>query len=365
MLALLPALGAIDAADGIHGFQGGGPLLGLAESIPAPPMKVRWTYKTDEVERAGVEGSPVIAGDVVYVADGRGTLHAIDLKSGTTRWKYKAEDAFVSTPLISGGKIFIGDMGGIFHAISADEGKKLWTRDTESPIHSSANMLGDRVIFGTDGAEIFCVNALDGVVLWKQKAGDRINSAPAIGNGLAFISGCDAQLRGIDIATGQEKFSTPLPSLAPGSPAFVKDRLVIGTDGGHVLCISVDGQKTLWSYDQIDESAMAYASPAVADGIAVIGARDRQVHAIDLATGVRKWTFKTRGDVDGAATISDGRVYVCSKDKRLYVLDLKTGKSLWEFNAARYMEAGPAIGAGVVVIGDSGGSVFCLEPANR
>ncbi len=50
-----------------------------------------------------------------------------------------------------------------------------------------------------------------------------------------------------------------------------------------------------------------------------------------------------------------------SQDKKLYVLDLKTGEKLWQFAAGRSIEAGVAIGAGVLVLGDSAGNVYCLE----
>ena len=39
--------------------------------------------------------------------------------------------------------------------------------------------------------------------------------------------------------------------------------------------------------------AMAYASPAVSDGIVVIGARDRQVHAIQLSDGKLGWVQRS------------------------------------------------------------------------
>jgi outer membrane protein assembly factor BamB len=55
-------------------------------------------------------------------------------------------------------------------------------------------------------------------------------------------------------------------------------------------------------------------------------------------------------------------VYVGSKDRKLYVLDLKTGRNLGEFTAKRQIIAGPSIGRGVVVVGDTGGNVYCLEP---
>lgn len=341
-------------------FQGGGPLLGQAEGLSAPPLKVRWKYKTSEEDRASVDGSPVIDRGVVYLADSKGILHALDLATAKPLWKFDCKDSFGTTPLVLGDRIYIGDLSGKFHAISREKGTEIWSIDTENPIHSSANALGDSILFGDDGADIYCVSTA-GKVNWQIKGGDRINSAPSIGHGLAFVSGCDAQLRGIDIASGKEKFSADLGALAPGSPVFVNDRLIVGTDQGRVVCFSSDGQKQLWTYEKIGDKEMVYATGAAADGIFVIGARDRAVHAIHVQDGSEAWTFKTRGDVDGPPIICDGRVYVGSKDKNLYVLDLKTGQKLWEFKASRSIEGGVAIAQGVLVLADSGGTVYCLE----
>jgi len=342
-------------------FQGGGPLLGQAPPIAPPPYKLRWTYRTDDTERAGVDGAPVIVGQIVYVADSRGTVHAIDLATGKPRWKYKAADGFSTTPLVIDGKVLLGDLSGIFHAISAADGSKLWTVDTEATIHSSANAEGHRIVFGNDAADLYCLDLVSGRTLWKQRAEDRINSAPAIAGGIAYFSGCDARLRGIDLVGGEARVEADLGALAPGSAVVAGDRIVVGTDQGRVVCLSTDGKTRHWVYEGIAGGAMVYATPAVSDGIVVVGARDRQVHAIDLATGKGLWIFRTRGDVDAPARISSGRVYVSGKDRRFYVLDLKTGKQLWDFAASRSMEGGVAIGGGAIVFGDSGGSVFCLE----
>jgi outer membrane protein assembly factor BamB len=343
------------------GFQGLGPLLGQAASIPPPPYKLKWTYKTDDAERVAIVGNPTIADGVVYIADSKGILHAVDLQSGKFKWKYPTENGFETTPLVAGNRIFLGDLAGTFHCVST-EGKKLWTIDAQSPIHSSANFIDNKVIFGTDGAEIYCLNVADGSQAWIGKSGDRVNSAPAIADGKTFVSGCDAQLRAIDIKTGNEVFAAELPALAPGSPACMSDRLIIGTDRGRVVAISSDGKKTLWSYEKIEGEALVQSTPAVADNIAVIGAHDRNIHAIDTNTGEQKWTFKTRGDVDAPPIISDGRVYVGSRDKHFYVLDLKTGQKLWEFTASRAIEGGAVISNNLVLFPDSAGNLYCFEP---
>jgi len=343
-------------------YQGGGPLLGQGPSLKPPPMKLRWTYQVSDRERAEIEGSPVIAGDNVLVADGRGTLHCLNLSSGRPRWKYQTSSSFVTTPLVCDGRVMLGDMDGIFHAVNVDDGRRLWTVDVESAMHSSPNIAGSLVLFGTDAADIVCLNAGDGKVIWKQKAGDRVNAAPAISGTMAFFSGCDAHLRAVDIEAGREVFSVELGAVAPGSAIVVDGRAVVGTDRGRVVCVDIAARRQQWVYDGVENEMMVYATPACADGIVVTGARDRQVHGIDLATGKRIWVFPTRGEVDAPPLIADGRVYIGSRDRKLYVLDLKTGRRLWDFTAARGIVAGAASGGGCLVVADMAGNVYCLEP---
>ena len=365
--ATLPAVAPAPAKPGeIFAFRGGGGLVGTAEKIAPPPMKLRWKYLTDEQQHPGVTSAATIAGGTVYVADDRGTLHAIDLATGNGKWKYISEGGFDTSPLVMAGRVYLGDLAGIFHCVSAVDGKRLWTFDSENGIHSSANSDGTHVLFGNDGAQIVCLDTA-GNKVWKIEAGDRVNAAPSLGGPprpdggkMALFSGCDSQLRAIDVIAGKEVFATDMGSLAPGSPVMVGDRIVVGVDRGHVLCFSMDG-KPLWDYAKVKDEAMVYGSPAVADGIVVVGARDRQVHAMSLADGKPLWTFATRGDVDSSPLISDGRVYVGSNDKKLYVLDLKSGKKLWEFTAARGISAPPAIAEGVLVIGDERGNVYCFD----
>jgi eukaryotic-like serine/threonine-protein kinase len=361
-------------------FHNGGPLDGVAAPIGGGQgLRVRWTFKAeDELEpatqastqpaepgaRPAFESSAAIVGGTVYAANKAGQLIAINLGTGKRKWMYKSEAPFSAGPAVLKGVVYIGDEDGIFHAVNTATGRKAWTFDAGSGIHSSANFLGDRIVFGDDGADIFCLNATDGKQIWNDKAGDRVNGSPAIGGSppSAYVSGCDAQLRALTMSDGKERFAHDMGALCPGSPAIVAGRVVVGTDGGKVVCYAEDGQKQLWAFEGVSDGAMVYSSPAVSDGIVVVGARDRNVYGLDLSTGKKLWSFPTRGEVDSSPAISSGRVYVGSKDKRLYVLDLYTGKKLADFVAGRGITATPAIGQGVVVIGDTGGNLYCLEP---
>ena len=90
-LAAAPATRPATRPVAIAAFRGGGGLTGDAEKIAPPPMKLRWTYQTgDEKQRSSVESAATITADTAYVADDRGTLHAIDLITGKAKWKYDA-----------------------------------------------------------------------------------------------------------------------------------------------------------------------------------------------------------------------------------------------------------------------------------
>jgi outer membrane protein assembly factor BamB len=349
----------------IPAFQGGGPLRGVAKPIAPPPYTLRWQIKAGtEDERASIDNSPTIAAGVAYVADGKGVLHALNLSDGKSRWTYKSEGGFATTPLVLDNKVYLGDLDGLLHCISADKGEKIWTFDSGGGIHSSPNISPDRkmILFGNDSAQIFAVDAQTGKKIWEGASGDRVNACPAIGHGVALFTGCDARLLALNLKDGTEKFGFDLGGLAPGSPTILDEAIIAATGEGTVLAISPDGKNQIWKYDNVDEqAAMFYSSPAAADGLVVLGCRDRNVHAIDAKTGKRAWAFKTKGDVDASAVISAGRVYIPSSDKNLYVLDLKTGQKLWQFKAGRAITAGVAIGETAIVFGDSAGNIYCLE----
>lgn len=356
--ATLPA--ATLPAAGWPAANGGGGLTNTADPIAPPPYRVRWAYLTNAVDRAGVEAGPSLAGDRVYVADARGTVHALDLNTGKALWTYTADDGFETTPLYSAGMLFLGDLGGAFHAINAETGKLAWKRAGESPIHASANTDGQVILYANDQGDIFAVDR-EGQLRWQAKAADRVNGAAAVAGPLAYVAGCDANLLALRLADGKEAFTFALPALAPGSAAARGQQVVVATDQGRVVCVSADGKQELWRF-QTDEQAMMYASPAVSEQYVVVGGRDRQIRALDARTGKQVWSFRTRGDVDASPIIAGDVVVVVSRDRRLYLLELKTGRKLWEFTAGRAMTATPAVAGGVIVIADSGGNVYCLEP---
>ncbi len=341
-------------------FHRGGPLHGAADPIAPPPMKVRWTYRVGD--RAGVVNSAVIVDRTVYVADDASTVHAINLDDGQSRWKRAFEDGFETAPLVADGKVMLGDAAGVFRCLSADKGEELWKYDSEGKICSSANRLPDgRIVFANDNGRVVCLDPADGRKVWTRDV-ERTNGAPVVDGQTIWIASCDGKLHALDATDGHSLLEVEIGSETGAAPLAADGAVMVGQNEGKVLCADATTGEVRWTYDQVADGAMIYSSAAFADGVVVFGARDNQVHAINVGDGTRRWVFPTQGEVDSSPAISGGRVYVGSKDGKLYVLNLADGKPLWQFTAGREITAGPAIGRGVVVVGDSAGNVYCFAP---
>jgi outer membrane protein assembly factor BamB len=124
--------------------------------------------------------------------------------------------------------------------------------------------------------------------------------------------------------------------------------------------VDIAARKVKWRFEDPDRQFPFYSSAAIAGGAMVLGGRDKQVRALDLATGKPRWAFPTRARVDSSPAIAGNRVVVGSGDGRVYVIDLSSGKLVWEFDAGAGFSASPAIADGRIVIGDIDGRVYAF-----
>ena len=146
-----------------------------------------------------------------------------------------------------------------------------------------------------------------------------------------------------------------------------------GTRFSPLTQITPDNAKELglvWSYD-LKSSRGVEATPIVVDGVMYVTAPWSVVHALDVRSGERLWTYdpevpRAKGKdaccdvVNRGVAVHEGKVFVGSLDGRLIALYAKTGKKLWERNtliddSKPYTITGaPRVIKGKVIIGNGG-----------
>lgn len=122
----------------------------------------------------GTEGWLVPEFNAIKNGIGNGTITAIDMKTGKTKWEYATEFPTYFSPLVTNGLVFAGhftDIGkpfpfntfgnptdtklrpsSIFFALDKDTGKKLWEFNVGGPLGVGGASVGDGMIFVTTGS---------------------------------------------------------------------------------------------------------------------------------------------------------------------------------------------------------------------
>lgn len=125
-----------------------------------------------------------------------------------------------------------------------------------------------------------------------------------------------------------------------------------------------------WSYD-LESTRGVEATPIVVNGVMYVTASWSVVHAVDVKTGKRLWSFDPKVPreqafmaccdvVNRGVAVHEGKVYVGTLDGRLVAIDAASGKRLWEQDTVEdrsrpYTITGaPRVFRGNVIIGNGG-----------
>ncbi|MEG2805575.1 outer membrane protein assembly factor BamB [Stenotrophomonas sp.] len=152
-------------------------------------------------------------------------------------------------------------------------------------------------------------------------------------------------------------------------PTIADGRVYAAAIYGGVHAIDLQTGKKVWTWEPKKEKKKPKlrlsGGPGVGEGLVAIGTLDGQVIALDANDGTEKWRAKVTGEVIAAPAIAQGMVFVRSNDGRVTALDAGNGTQRW-FNPRELPaltvrgNAAVVTGPGVLFIGNDDGSVSAL-----
>jgi len=180
----------------------------------------------------------------------------------------------------------------------------------------------------------------------------------------------------VDKGTGCAWLTTDLVTLLPtiifallAAGAFASETAWPMARGGQDLAGIAPGNlpdsiALLWSFKTggpVDSSA------AIEGGRVFVGSNDKNVYALDLATGKEVWKFATEGAVEATPLILDDSVYIGSADMHLYALDAATGDLRWKYTTGDKILGGAnwirpaADGPARILVGSYDSKLHCVD----
>ncbi|GBC76207.1 Desiccation/radiation resistance protein [bacterium HR07] len=303
-------------------------LFGADQSLYAlgPDGQVQWTFKANG---AILSASVALAKDrTIYFGADDGNLYAL-APDGKEKWRFTADLPIRSSPAIGpDGTLYVGSGSqpsedAKVYAIQPNGTLKGRPLDVEGGIVSSPAISTNALYVGSLDRRVYAVN-LDGFYRqWRFRAGDSLQSSPAIGeDGTIYIGADDGNLYAL-APDGKEKWRFQTEDKIVSSPALGSDGTIyVGSLDGRLYAIKPDGQER-WHFQT---EGPIYSSPAVAaDGVIYIGSDDGHLYAVN-ADGTLRWSVKADGEVRSSPVIgSDGTIYIASRDGNLYAIRGEAG----------------------------------------
>lgn len=352
-------------------FRGEPSQQGVADSDLPQSLAPVWTFRVPE----GAETTPAVVGGKVYLGGLGGTFHALDLATGKSLWTHEVPETpeIKSSALVWDGTLYFGDEFGYLNALDAATGKPAWRFEAGAAITGSPNRLEAAgvscLVVGSYDNYVYCIDRTSGNVVWKQETEGYVHGTPAItDDGHVISSGCDGYLRVLS-PKGELAAQLQIGSYVAGSPAVAESRVFVGNFDNEVLAVDLDEDpdkdSVAWRYSHPERAFPFYSSPAIHDGLVVIGGRDKMIHALDAATGEAKWTHRLRARVEASPVVVGDRVVVADTSGLLQILSLADGSVSWEFEAGDGFGGSPAVTDGYLVIASYDGTVYAFADPSK
>jgi outer membrane protein assembly factor BamB len=327
----------------------------------------------------------------VFVGSDDKNLYAIDTASGALRWKFSAQGSVSSSPALNpnGDTVFVGsDDKQVYaiYAIDTASGALRWK--TVSDYYYSPALSPDAArsspVLSPDGTTVFvgsgktdvivygidtrpCAHLVSSWILYEMcekdgclgtsTLGGSVSVSPAISPDGATVFGVSVQgnvyafIRSLFKETCNHcemgpkwKFATQ--GSVSSSPALSPDgaTVFVGSDDKNLYAIDTASGSLRWKFATQN---IVRSSPALSpDGATVfVGSDDKNLYAIDTGSGALRWKFSTQNIVRSSPALSpDGTtVFVGSYDKNLYSIDTASGALRWRFATQGQVRSSPAL----------------------
>ena len=316
-----------------------------------------WLSKESQV---AIYGTPVVAGDLVYLAGYNGKVYAFLADSGVKDEVYPPEG--VLEPIVGGvvasqGNIYFGCSDGKVYALDAAELRYKWDFEpTEwevagfesgqkpEKIWSTPTVDGETIYVTSFDKKLYALNATDGSLKWVfDEAEGVIVATPLVYENTIYIGSFDRHFYAVAASTGSLRWRSEVEGGKWFWARAVAHNNVIyapNLDGKVYILNAEDGSQVT---DAVDLGSPISSDPVLVGDKVVIATEEGELYFLDTASyqkeshlDVRKETEEVPENVDreikAPLSTDDGVVYIkaqTSSEDALYAVDVETGDLLW------------------------------------
>ncbi|GJL40251.1 TPA: outer membrane protein assembly factor BamB [Enterobacter chengduensis] len=289
-------------------------------------------------------------------------------------------------PAYADSVVYAADRKGIVKAVNADDGKEVWSVNlaekdgwfSRKPalLSGGLTVAGGHVYVGSEKAQVYALNSSDGSIAWQTTVAGESLSRPVVSDGLVLIHTSNGQLQALNEADGLVKWTVNLdmPALSlrgESAPATAFGAAIVGGDNGRVSAVLMQQGQMIWQQrisqatgsTEIDRLSDVDTTPVIVNGVVYALAYNGNLTALDLRSGQIMWK-RELGSVNDFV-VEGNRIYMVDQNDRLLALSTEGGVTLWtQSDLLHRLLTAPALYNGSLVVGDSEGYMHWIDPEN-
>ncbi|HDT2082371.1 TPA: outer membrane protein assembly factor BamB [Enterobacter roggenkampii] len=289
-------------------------------------------------------------------------------------------------PAYADSVVYAADRKGTVKAVNADDGKEVWSVNlaekdgwfSRKPalLSGGLTVAGGHVYVGSEKAQVYALNSSDGSIAWQTTVAGESLSRPVVSDGLVLIHTSNGQLQALNEADGLVKWTVNLdmPALSlrgESAPATAFGAAIVGGDNGRVSAVLMQQGQMIWQQSisqatgstEIDRLSDVDTTPVIVNGVVYALAYNGNLTALDLRSGQIMWK-RELGSVNDFI-VEGNRIYMVDQNDRLLALSTEGGVTLWTQSDLQHrLLTAPALYNGSLVVGDSEGYMHWIDPDN-
>jgi outer membrane protein assembly factor BamB len=276
-------------------------------------------------------------------------------------------------PEISEGIIYAADHKGLLVALDAATGAKRWEQKTGMRFSGGPGVRGQSIYLGTQDGEVFAFDAANGSQRWSAQVSSEVLAAPRAEDGVVVVRSIDGRVFGLDQDSGRRIWiydhSVPLLTLRGNSQPLIRaGRVYVGYDGGEVVALNLADGSLIWEQAVVStEGRSELERLADIDGQIVYVASDllvssykNRLASLAADSGRLLW-FKDIASATGVA-IDRVNLAITDRDDNVWLLDRRNGSTMWKQDRlGNRALTRPAFLGNFVVVGDFEGYLHWID----
>lgn len=276
-------------------------------------------------------------------------------------------------PAIQGDVVYIADARGQVMALNRENGREIWKRQLKVSVGAGVTLGVEQILLGTLEGEVIALNQETGEDLWRSRVSSEILSSPVTDGAYVAVHSIDDRLTVLSARTGemvwrQDVLQPALTLRGSAEPVIVRDAVIAGFSSGEAKAFRLNDGAPLWSSriavpkgsTELERMVDIKGAPLVIGDSLFLASFQGNVVGLDLYSGRARWSkevssYKPIAEGFGALYITDESDYISSIDQR-------TGAASWRQEALQYRHAtAPATFGSYVAIGDIEGYIHLLS----